>query len=194
VVYGACVQHYQTHCSTLSVDVVSLLLGGLMHDHRPSSARLRTGGPELAGEGNACPAWGNDTANGQAFGVCCVLQPLRLEAPNGNTPLGDQLMHQAWLWCVAAMLVYLAWLLWLQRAHAVAQRVRARHNVSAADFAVWISHAGFRDADNTAIEELGRHYGKVILATNVLTLGRVLSKCAEVGPQHPPLPAAAVLA
>jgi hypothetical protein len=147
-----------------------------------TSSRLCADGPQLAPKPNTCPAWGNITANGQEFGVCCVLQPLRLPPPNGDTPLDDELTQQAWLWCVPGMLVFLAWLLWLQRAHSVAQRVRARHNFSAADFAVWISHAGCCDADQTAVKELGARYGKVILAAHVFTIGRVLTKCSEVRP------------
>jgi hypothetical protein len=176
--HGAFAQHIQDSLQHVVGQCNQVAPRWVVCDHRLSYARLRADTPKLAA--GACPAWGSDTSNGREFGVCCVLQPLRLRSEVNR--LGDQLTRQTWLWCVAAMLVYLAWLLWLQRAHFVAQRVRASHNVSAADFAVWISHAGCRDVDKKSVEKLGRHYGKVILAAHVLTVGRVLSKCTEVGP------------
>jgi hypothetical protein len=85
---------------------------------------------------------------------------------------------QIWIWCVLFTLFFVVWrsrLQWTQN-HVLAKINKS--NVTAADYSVLLSNTG--DADKNTLVEFGRHYGQVVAAFPVLSVGDVLTECQKV--------------
>jgi hypothetical protein len=105
--------------------------------------RGKAGGEGALVNDDGCPVWGVSGSGPQ--GICCALAPPKT-ADHGA------LVGIIWLWCTAAMVVYLLWLLWLQRGHADAEATLVRHNVGAGDYTVWLSNVGNCDGNDADLE------------------------------------------
>ena len=85
-----------------------------------------------------------------------------------------------WLWAVAGTVLYCLWLIGVQQFQTVTQRAVQRKNITVADYAVFVSNLNGTLGDDSKLEDFGRHYGEVVMAFHIRTLGRVLQKCNNV--------------
>ena len=60
-----------------------------------------------------------------------------------------------------------------------------RNNITAADYAVLLSNLNGTGGDDKKLEDFGRHYGDVVRAFHIRTVGRVLVKCNAVRRSSP---------
>lgn len=102
---------------------------------------------------------------------CCNCCNLEVDRDNLDaTPI-----WQAWLWCIVATVIWVVWMRFLSRMQdRVAADVNVR-NVTAADFSVWMSNLP-EEADNDfQLRQFAEHYGQVVAAFHIRTLGNVLN-------------------
>jgi hypothetical protein len=87
---------------------------------------------------------------------------------------------QFWFWCVVGMVCYCVWMIAIEEVQAGTARAVNRKNITVADYAVMLSNLGGSAGDDRYLEDFGRHYGEVVMAFHVRTLGKVLAKCNTV--------------
>lgn len=96
--------------------------------------------------------------------------------------LNDVPIYQAWIWCTAGTLFWATWVAFLQKMQAdISAEINSRH-ITAADYTVWVSGLRGTDADDSHIRTFAEHYGQVISAFHVCTVGTVLNINNQVSP------------
>lgn len=112
------------------------------------------------------------------FAACCSCCNMRLN----EEELSEVPIYQAWIWCTAGTLFWAIWVAFLQKMQAdISAEINLRH-ITAADYTAWVSGLRGTDADDAHIRSFAEHYGQVISAFHVCTVGTVLNINNQVGP------------
>jgi hypothetical protein len=85
-----------------------------------------------------------------------------------------------WIWCVVGTFVYCVWVIAIQQVQEGTERAVQKKNITAADYSVLLSNLGGSTGNDAILEDFGRHFGEVVMAFHIRTLGQVLHKCNEV--------------
>ena len=116
---------------------------------------------------------------------CCVMQPLEKYNKTTMQLLEEPAAKEVpaahfYMWCVVGTLVYVIWLVSVQEAQAAQARAMHRNNITAADYSVFLSNVGGCKGNDERLEDFGRHYGVIVMAFHLRSLGYVLTKCNDV--------------
>lgn len=114
-----------------------------------------------------------DPDDPEEYCTCCDLE-LDI-ARTKNIPVG-----QFWVWCVPLLLGYMVWLLVVEGVQARSAEAINRAVVTAADYSVWVGNLSTVDKGASELEKFARHYGEVVMASAIVDVGGVLSKCNEI--------------
>lgn len=115
------------------------------------------------------------------FDVCftagwCECCDLALQAEQ----LGKVPTAQVWIWCVVFTLVFVVWRSLLQRMQNNVSAKINKTNVTAADYAVLVSNTGKTDSVKECLMDFARHYGQVLAAFPLVSVGDILTVCHKV--------------
>lgn len=96
--------------------------------------------------------------------------------------LDDAPTAQLWIWLAIFPLLFVIWRASLQKMQAeVARKVNA-HNVTASDYAVLVDNLSHTEGLQQKLIDFASHYGQVIAAFHLHSVGDALSTCTEVRP------------
>lgn len=88
---------------------------------------------------------------------------------------------QFWIWAIFMMITYMVWLLFLERCQTRSAETINRNVITAGDYAVLVSGTGVESSDNDELRQFACHYGEVVSASHLTTIGKPLAICVKVG-------------
>ena len=118
------------------------------------------------------------STSAESIAAACTCCDLSLD----QARLGEVPLLQLWIWAVPLVMLWCVWLLFLKRAQTPNAEAINSQVISAGDYAVLVTGLGTASGDNTELEEFARHYGEVVMAVHLRSVGGPLSICNEVRP------------